>query len=251
VGRRHILITGAASGIGAACARQLACTKSLLCLHTGKNIKKLEKLAAELAHTATAEIMCFSADFSSPEQTRRLTAELRAQAGFIDQLVLNAGYAEKTDLKNTTPEQLDTAFAVMARQPAGLINAFLPDIMASACGRIVSVSSFVNKSRGVNDTYFTATAVAKGALESLTMAAARQMRDSRATANIISPGYTRKDGDKSALTQEEWQQLAARLPLGRLVEPDEVAALICYLLSEQAAMITGQIIAVDSGLSLL
>ena len=83
------------------------------------------------------------------------------------------------------------------------------------------------------------------------MEAARQFRKSQATANIISPGYTRKDSKKSAFSEQQWRELADRLPLGRLVEPDEVAGLVQFLLSEQAAMITGQNISIDSGLSLL
>ena len=84
------------------------------------------------------------------------------------------------------------------------------------------------------------------------MEAARQFQKSQATANIISPGYTRKDSGKSAFSEQQWLELAAaKLPLGRLVEPDEVAALIQFLLSEEAAMITGQNISIDSGLNLL
>ena len=83
------------------------------------------------------------------------------------------------------------------------------------------------------------------------MEAARQFRKSQATANIISPGYTRKDSKKSAFSEQQWRELADKLPLGRLVEPDEVAGLVQFLLSEQAAMITGQNISIDSGLSLL
>ena len=103
----------------------------------------------------------------------------------------------------------------------------------------------------MNDTAFTITAAAKSALEGLTMEAARQFRKSQATANIISPGYTRKDSKKSAFSEQQWRELADKLPLGRLVEPDEVAGLVQFLLSEQAAMITGQNISIDSGLSLL
>jgi len=139
----------------------------------------------------------------------------------------------------------------MAESPALLIKAFIQDIQNSQSGRIVAISSFVNKAIGVNDTAFTITAAAKSALEGLTMEAARQLQKSRATANIISPGYTRKDSEKSAFSEQQWLELAAKLPLGRLVEPDEVAALVQFLLSEEAAMITGQNISIDSGLNLL
>ena len=247
----HILVTGAASGIGAACARKLAKPNNVLFLHTGKNQEKLECLVHELRFQKGVEIYCYTADFNHPERLAEMIAEIKSKAGHIDQLVLNAGYADKGDFHQLTTEKLSTALAVMAESPALLIKAFIQDIQNSQSGRIVAISSFVNKAIGVNDTAFTITAAAKSALEGLTMEAARQLQKSQATANIISPGYTRKDSEKSAFSEQQWLELAAKLPLGRLVEPDEVAALVQFLLSEEAAMITGQNISIDSGLNLL
>ena len=247
----HILVTGAASGIGAACARKLTKPNNVLFLHTGKNQEKLECLVHELRFQKGVEIYCYTADFNHPERLAEMIAEIKSKAGHIDQLVLNAGYADKGDFYQLTTEKLSTALAVMAESPALLIKAFIQDIQNSKRGRIVAISSFVNKAIGVNDTAFTITAAAKSALEGLTMEAARQFQKSQATANIISPGYTRKDSGKSAFSEQQWLELAAKLPLGRLVEPDEVAALVQFLLSEEAAMITGQNISIDSGLNLL
>ena len=247
----HILVTGAASGIGAACARKLSKPNNVLFLHTGKNQEKLECLVHELRFQKGVEIYCYTADFNHPERLAEMIAEIKSKAGHIDQLVLNAGYADKGDFYQLTTEKLSTALAVMAESPALLIKAFIQDIQNSKRGRVVAISSFVNKAIGVNDTAFTITAAAKSALEGLTMEAARQFQKSQATANIISPGYTRKDSGKSAFSEQQWLELAAKLPLGRLVEPDEVAALVQFLLSEEAAMITGQNISIDSGLNLL
>ena len=247
----HILVTGAASGIGAACARKLAKPNNVLFLHTGKNQEKLECLVQELRSQKGGEIYCFTTDFNHPDGLREMIVEIKGRAGYIDQLVLNAGYADKGDFYQLTTEKLSAALAVMAESPALLIKAFIQDIQKSDRGRIVAISSFVNKAIGVNDTAFTITAAAKSALEGLTMEAARQFQKSQATANIISPGYTRKDSKKSAFSEQQWRELADKLPLGRLVEPDEVAGLVQFLLSEQAAMITGQNISIDSGLNLL
>ena len=247
----HILVTGAASGIGAACARKLASCNHVLFLHTGSNQEKLECLAQELRAQTGVEVYCYTTDFNRPDRLAEMIAEIKGKASHIDQLVLNAGYADKGDFHQLTSEKLSTALAVMAESPALLIKAFIQDIQNSQCGRIVTISSFVNTAIGVNDTAFTITAAAKSALEGLTMEAARQCRKGQATANIISPGYTRKDSQKSAFSEQQWQDLAAKLPLGRLVEPEEVAGLVQFLLSEQAAMITGQNIAIDCGLNLL
>lgn len=247
----HILVTGAASGIGAACARKLANRNHVLFLHTGKNQEKLERLAQKLRTESGAKICCYTSDFNHPSRLVEMVAEIKGEAGHIDQLVLNAGYADKGDFRQLSSEKLRASLAVIAESPALLIKAFIQDIQNSQSGRIVAISSFVNKAIGVNDTAFTITTAAKSALEGLTMEAARQFRKSQATANIISPGYTRKDSKKSAFSEQQWRELADKLPLGRLVEPDEVAGLVQFLLSEQAAMITGQNISIDSGLSLL
>ena len=247
----HILITGAATGIGAACARKLASSQTILCLHTGTNKDGLARLADELRTSTEAEIHCFTADFTDAGAASELVKAIRKTAGSIDQMILNAGYAEKGDFEDLSEASLRQALAVMAHSPATLISAFIEDIKHSPYGRIVSISSFVTSSSGVTDTHFTATAAAKGALEALTMNAARQCKAHQSTANIISPGYTRKDSQKSALTETQWQELSSQLPLERLVEPDDIASLASFLLSEQGAMITGQNIAVDSGLNLL
>ena len=246
----HILITGAASGIGAACAKQLAGCGCNLFLHTGTQTEKLHKLANELREENNATVFCFTYDFWNENSVSNFINHVIEDAGYIDQLVINAGYADKGDFETLTAKKLNDALAVMVEAPAKLIRAFIADIKKSEQGRIVSISSFVNKTSGLNDTFFTATATAKSALEGLTLQAARQLRLSPATANIVSPGYTRKDKKESAFSEKQWEQLASQLPSGKLVEPYEVASLVSYLLSKNGAMITGQNIIIDNGLSL-
>ena len=247
---KRILITGAATGIGEACARRLAEQNNILLLHTGTNEQKISAVAEALTGRTNNEVHCFTADFSKTAAVTQMIQMVRQKVGHIDQLVLNAGYADKGDFSELTNEKLRRALAVMAETPAELIKAFIGDIQKSSQGRIVSISSFVNSSSGANDVAFTITATAKSALEGLTIEAARQCRNTLATANIISPGYTRKNSTKSALSKEQWAALQDSLPTRRLVEPEEVAALVSFLLSEDAAMITGQNISIDGGFTL-
>ena len=132
-----------------------------------------------------------------------------------------------------------------------LATAALSELQRSPHGRVVAVSSFVAH-RFDPDTPFPVSAAAKAGLEALVRSLAAQLAADGVTVNAVVPGYTRKDAaGHSALSAGAWQRAAALTPLGRIAEPDEVAALIAFLLSAEARHITGQAIHVDGGLSLL
>jgi len=139
----------------------------------------------------------------------------------------------------------------MAFSFSEIINLCLGDFKLSQSGRIITISSFVNKNIGINDNIFPTTAAAKGALEALTKTLAFQLAKNNITVNSISPGYTQKDGSHSALSEKEWNAIKNKIPLQRLAKPEDIANLISFLLSEEASYITGQIIKVDGGLSLI
>ena len=132
-----------------------------------------------------------------------------------------------------------------------IIKLCIEDFKISSCGRIVVISSFVNKSIGLNNKIFPITAAAKGALEALTKTLSFQLARDNVTVNAISPGYTKKDGNHSALSQDEWDKIINKIPLSRLARPEDIASLVNFLLSNEASYITGQVIKVDGGLSLL
>ena len=138
----------------------------------------------------------------------------------------------------------------MALSFSDIINLCINDFKKSNCGRIVSVSSFVNKTIGINDTIFPTTAAAKSALEALTKTLSFQLAKYDVTVNCVSPGYTKKDGNHSALSEKEWNKIINKIPLSRLGKPEDTANLIAFLLSDDATYITGQVIKVDGGISL-
>ncbi|MCP4386502.1 MAG: SDR family oxidoreductase, partial [Hyphomicrobiales bacterium] len=122
---------------------------------------------------------------------------------------------------------------------------------ASQWGRVVSLSSFVANDFGINGTIFPATAAAKAATEALTRALAFELARKGVTVNCIAPGYTRKVGGHAAISADAWTAAAEATPNGRIAEPEDVAATVAFLLSREARHITGQVIRVDGGLSLL
>ena len=95
------------------------------------------------------------------------------------------------------------------------------------------------------------TAAAKASIESLAKSLAVQLASSGATVNCVAPGYTHKDATgHSAISPEAWQQAIDRTPLGRIAKPDDIAAMVQFLLSRDAQHVTGQVIHVDGGLSI-
>lgn len=248
--KRVVVVTGAASGIGAALARTIAAPGTALLLHTRKNESGLDRVAAEVRDKG-AQVEVFLGDLATPEVPETMVATARDRFGRIDQIVSNAGQAARSSFGVLTPEELAAAFASMPLAFLRLANAALGDLMASTCGRVVVVSSFVAHGFGTGDLYFPATSGAKAALEALAKALAIQLAPMGVTVNIVVPGFTRKDeGAHRAATPEGIVRAMAITPTGRLTEPLDVAAMMAFLLSAEAAQITGQTIHVDGGLLL-
>lgn len=246
------LITGAASGIGAASVKGIAPSCAGLALHTrGASETSRARLdtIAGIARQHGAEVVTLTGDLAEPGTATRLVEETTRRFGRLDHVVSNAGFADKRGFAEITRADLQTSQAAMAGAFLELAQAAMPQLKASRHGRVVFVSSFVAH-RFVPGGLFPASAAAKAAGEALMRTLAAELAPCGVTVNAVVPGYTRKDGGHSALGAEGWKKAAEATPLGRIAEPDDIAALITFLLSPAARHITGQAIAVDGGLSL-
>jgi NAD(P)-dependent dehydrogenase (short-subunit alcohol dehydrogenase family) len=246
------LVTGAASGIGAATARLIAPRCSQLALHTrGDNETTRGRLAttAGVCRQLGANVLTFTGDLSETGAAAGLARDVIDRFGGLDHLVSNAGYADKRGISELSRADVDRAYAAMTGAFFELAQAAKPALSISKQGRVVFVSSFVAHvyARG---RLFPASAAAKAGAEALARSLAAELAPSGVTVNSVVPGYTRKDSGSSALTSDAWRQAADVTPMGHVGEPEDVGQLIAFLLSPAARHITGQSIAVDGGLSL-
>ncbi len=242
------LITGAASGIGAAVARRIARPGMRLLLHTRKNADGLSETAAA-AEAAGAVVETALADLAEPDGGAAVVGRALEAFGRLDWLIANAGFADRRAIADLPADGLRASLNPIADGFFRMAQSALPALQASERGQVVAVSSFVAHRFPPSGDVFAASA--KAALEAFAKALAAELAPSRATVNVVAPGYTRKDpGAHVAISPERLAEITGRIPLGRLATPEDCAAAIAFFLSDDAAYLTGQVLHVDGGLGL-
>ncbi len=246
---RVVIVTGAASGIGAACCRRLAAAGTAILVHTRKNEDGARR-TAEAVRDAGGEAEVALGDMADPDLPARLVARATERFGGLDVIVANAGFADKTPLL-----LLDDAAVARSLDPIlwgflRLARAAVPALTGRPAPRIVAVSSFVAHVFRTDVATFPASAAAKAGVEALVRALAVEAASRGITVNAVAPGFTRKDpGAHAAYDAKQWEAVLARIPLGRLGTPEDVADAVAWLASPAAGYVTGQVVHVNGGLA--
>ena len=243
---RSILITGAASGIGAAICRRIAAPGVAILAHTRRNQAGLEAVA-QAARGAGATVATTLGDLTDPAIPAALVDRAVAEFGRLDTIISNAGFADRTKTADLTDDAFARSLDAIQWGFFRLARAAIPHLGAG--GRIIAVSSFVAHAFRPGVAVFPASAAAKAGMEALVKALALELAARGVTVNAVVPGFIRKDAAAhAAIDPTALQAQLANIPAGRIGLPDEVAAAIAFLASADAAYITGQTLHVSGGL---
>jgi NAD(P)-dependent dehydrogenase (short-subunit alcohol dehydrogenase family) len=236
------LITGSTSGIGRATAIALA-ERGAHVLIVGRDEQRAKDVVAEIegkGGTATFRLTTLS-DLASARDLVDWAAG--ASDGHIDILINNAGVADLGPSNAVTEEQFDATFAVNVKIPFFLVAAYAPAMAERGWGSVVNVSTMVASFGQAGMALYGAS---RAALELLTKAWAAEYGPRGVRVNAVAPGPTRTRM-MEAVPDEMANQLASLAPAGRIAEPEELAAAIVFLASDDASFVHGVTLAVDGG----
>lgn len=239
------LVTGGSRGIGAGIALRLAEEGASVAISYMKNKSKADEVVAKLIQL-DVRAAAFKADASSGAESQKLVDAVVIELGRIDILINNAGVNEGQLLENISLEHYQRVFDVNVKGVIATTIAALKHIPEG--GRIINISSELSKYTVPGYSVYSAT---KAALDTLTRVWAQELGYRKITVNGVAPGATVSDMYEAAVPDEAArQELIDKTALGRIGQPDDIAAVVAFLASEDACWITGQTVFVDGGIIL-
>jgi 3-oxoacyl-[acyl-carrier protein] reductase len=229
---RTVLITGGTRGIGLATARAFAAGG--------------DRVAVLSRSTTTEEFLCVACDVADAASVDEAFGKVEAELGKVQVLVSNAGVTRDTLLARMKPEDWSAVIDTNLTGSFNVARRAIAAMMRARWGRMIFLSSVVGLSGQTGQANY---AASKAGLVGLSRSIAREYGGRGVTANVVAPGPIATDMTE-VLTDELKERFTASVPSGRFGTPEEVAATVRFLASDEAAYITGAVIPVDGGLGM-
>ena len=239
---RTALVTGASRGIGRAAARALASAGARVIVHYGSGSKEAEMLVAEI-RAAGGKADAVGADLGAPDGAHKLAAEVKKLVGDrLDILVANAGVATPASIEDQTVAEFDRMFAVNVRAPFFLVQQLLP-LLGEGSSIVLLSSLAAHATVGTLSAY----AATKGAIDTLVKHFASALGDRGIRVNAVAPGVVDTDMSKFARSDAGRDFTLGIQALKRIAQPEDIAAAVVFLASDESRWITGDTLRVDGG----
>jgi 3-oxoacyl-[acyl-carrier protein] reductase len=234
------LVTGGSRGIGAAIARELGAAGARVAVNYRSSADVAEEIAGEIGGVA------MEGDVAEPDRAAALVARVEDELGEIDCLVNNAGVTRDGLIARMSDEDWDAVIETNLRGTFNTCRAVSRKMLRRRAGSIVNLTSVVGIHGNPGQANY---AASKAGIIGLTKALARELGTRGVRVNAIAPGYI--DTELTGVLPEEVRgAILGSTPLGRLGEPEDVARAVRFLLSEEAAFVTGTVLLVDGGLGM-
>ena len=237
------IVTGAASGIGAATATILA-RRGAHVVVADVNESMLNQVAEAISHSG-GKVSAVATDVSREDQVRTLVSKTLDVSEGIDFLVNSAAILARTAFVDLEPKEWDFHMNINLRGAYLTCSAVVPHMIRQGRGAIVNVSSGAGRSASITGgAHYT---VSKAGLIGLGRHLAKELGSRGIRVNIVCPGVTLTPMALDHIDEDRQARIASRIPLGRLAKPEEPAAAIAFLLSDEAGFITGACLDVNGG----
>lgn len=246
--RRAAVVTGASSGIGRAIARRLAADGTDLCaIAAPQDEDALRAECAQLEARTGVRTIALAADVGDPDTAERAVEATLAAFGRLDALASNAGVAYFEEILSAPLAHFDHTFHVNVRGMYLMAHAAARAMAERGGGAIVCTASTAST---VGEELQVTYNASKGAVAALTRSLAVDLAPHRVRVNAVAPGWVRTPATEEIVADvEEWSKHRSRIPFDRPAEPEEIANVVAFLLSDQASYMSGAVVPVDGGLT--
>lgn len=244
-GKRLALVTGGSRGIGRAIALHLASCGYRVAV----NYQSAQGAAEELVQSICSsggEAVAFQADVSDSDQVKALFKDVSEKMGSVEVLVANAGVTRDNLLMRMKDEDWQKVLTTNLNSVYYCTREAIRPMMKARYGRIIAISSVVGLTGNAGQANY---AAAKAGVLGLMKSLARELASRGITANSIAPGYIETDMT-AVLPEEVRAAVLEKIPLARYGQPEDIAKAVAFLASEDASYITGQVLAVDGGMTM-